>query len=311
MKLIYMGTPEFAVAPLQALCDAGHEIAAVVTQPDRPNSRRGNQVVFSPVKQAAEILHLPVRQPERVSDAESHAYLASLKADAVVVCAYGQLLAKNILNLTPFGCLNLHASLLPKYRGAAPMHRCIIDGETETGVTIMYMDEGLDTGDMMISETVPIPFDMTVGILHDALAACGSGLIVRARELLRTGNAPRMSQDENKSSYAEKITKAECEVDFSKDASDVYNLIRGLNPYPTAYTYFNGKIIKLYDVAYSGKCYNTSAGTVQKVGKDELAVSCQNGSIFLKTVKPEGKRLMTATEFWIGLHGKENVRFGR
>ncbi len=306
-----MGTPEFAVEALAAMYGAGHDIVGVVTQPDKPNSRRGNEVLFSPVKKAAIKRNLPVYQPAYVSSAESKETLASLNADIIVVCAYGQLLKPNILNLTRYGCINIHASLLPKYRGAAPMHRCIINGEIKTGISIMYMDEGLDTGDVMITSEISIAENMNVGELHDLMSAKGAELIVKAVELLETGEAPRTKQNEADSSYAEKITKAECEVDFDLPNTKVHNLIRGLNPFPGAFTHFNGKIIKLFDTEKSDECYNKSAGTLIGLKNNGIAVACKSGSLLIKSLKPEGKRLMTATEFWAGLHQKDGLFFGK
>ena len=187
MKIIYMGTPVFSVGPLNALIRAGHEICTVVTQPDKPNSRRGKEIIFSPVKKLAIERDIPVFQPKDVFSQESEQHLASFHADVIIACAFGQILKQNILNVTPYGCINIHASLLPKYRGAAPIHRSIINGEKETGVTIMYMDEGLDSGDMMISMKTPISNETTVGELHDKLSKLGSELIVEADQIASRG----------------------------------------------------------------------------------------------------------------------------
>ncbi len=311
MKIIYMGTPEFAVDPLIALHQAKHEICMVITQPDKPNSRRGNEVLFSPVKKTAMELGLPIFQPKNVSSFESEQHLRSLNADVVIVCAFGQILKKNILALNPHGCINIHASLLPKYRGAAPIHRCIINGERVTGITVMYMDEGLDSGDIMISQTIDITNEMTVGQLYELMRSCSGALINKAVDLLETGQAPRIVQDDTQSTYADKISKAECEIDFNDDVTEIYNRIRGLNPFPTAFTYFNHKIIKLYDVEMLQKCYNIPAGSIIGCKDNALVTACKNGSILVKTLKPEGKRLMSAPEFWAGLQQKENIFFGK
>ena len=200
MRVIYMGTPNFAVAPLEAIAEAGHELVAVLTQPDKPNSRRGKDIIFSPVKQAALKRSLPVYQPVNISDDMIVATLRALCADIIIVCAYGQLLKSNVLNLTKYGCINIHASLLPKYRGAAPVHRAIIDGQSETGVTLMYMNEGLDTGDIMISERILITMNDTVGTLFDRLSDLGAELIVKGMKLLSLGTAPRTPQNDAQSS---------------------------------------------------------------------------------------------------------------
>ncbi len=309
MRVIYMGTPNFAVAPLEAIAEAGHELVAVLTQPDKPNSRRGKDIIFSPVKQAALKRSLPVYQPVNISDDMIVATLRALCADIIIVCAYGQLLKSNVLNLTKYGCINIHASLLPKYRGAAPVHRAIMDGQSETGVTLMYMNEGLDTGDIMISEQTSIVTDDTVGTLFDRLSDLGAELIVKGMKLLSLGTAPRTPQNDAQSSYANKISKTECSIDFSLDAAVVYNKIRGLNPFPGAYAIFNRKIIKLYDTKLLSECYNMQAGTLVGTQGDGIVVVCKNGSILIETLKPEGKRLMKAAEFWAGLQDKENAKF--
>lgn len=309
MRVIYMGTPNFAVAPLEAIAEEGHEVVAVLTQPDKPNSRRGKDIIFSPVKQAALKRSLPVYQPVNISDDMIVATLHALCADIIIVCAYGQLLKSNVLNLTKYGCINIHASLLPKYRGAAPVHRVIIDGQSETGVTLMYMNEGLDAGDIMISERTLITTNDTVGTLFDRLSDLGAELIVKGMKLLSLGTAPRTPQNDAQSSYANKISKTERSIDFSLDATIVYNKIRGLNPFPGAYTIFNRKIIKLYDTKLLSECYNMQAGTLVKTEDDGIVVVCRNGSILIETLKPEGKRLMKAVEFWAGLQDKENAKF--
>ncbi|MFA0815857.1 MAG: methionyl-tRNA formyltransferase [Anaerofustis sp.] len=311
MRIVYMGTPDFAVAPLKAIYEAGHELLAVVTQPDKPNSRRGKEIIFSPVKQTALGMNLPIIQPSKASDSEFIAYLRSLNADMFVVCAYGQLLGIEILNMTKYGCVNIHASLLPKYRGAAPIHRAIMNGETETGVTLMYMDKGLDTGDMMIAEAICIEQNDTAGILFDRLSIVGSSLIIKGITLLSEGCAPRIPQDETLSSYAQKIKKNECRIDFTEDAKSVHDRIRGLNPFPTAYTTFNEKIIKLYDSKLLSECYNSDAGTLVKTVGQGIVVACGHGSVLIETLKPEGKRFMEASEFWAGLQNKNNAIFGK
>ena len=226
MKLIYMGTPEIAVKPLKALIEAGHEVALVVTQPDKPSSRRGRRIEYSPVKKTAIENGIEVYQPERASDEQSETFLKSINADIIVVCAYGQILKKNILNLTQYGCINIHASLLPRLRGACPINRSIINGDSISGVTIMYMDEGLDTGDMMISQQVCITEHMTAGQLEDKLSEIGSVLIVEALDRINKGCAARIKQDDKQSTYAEKIAKDELYVSFEDTAFNVVNKIR-------------------------------------------------------------------------------------
>jgi methionyl-tRNA formyltransferase len=310
MKIIYMGTPEFAAAPLRALADAGHEIAVCVTQPDKPNSRRGNAVVYSPVKAEALARGIAVFQPEKISDGACEAYLKRLDAEIIVVCAYGQILKPNILNLTPYGCINIHASLLPKLRGAAPVNRCIMNGDTQSGVTVMYMDAGLDTGDMMIRESVPVPPDMTAGMLYERLSEAGSALIVKALALLEDGGAPREPQDGALATYAHKITKEECLVDFGESAENVRNKIRGLDPAPAAYAMLNGKKIKLFGAAPSDLSPFKVNGSIL-FENGGMVVSCKDGCVKIRRVKPEGKSEMDSASFANGLKNKDALSFER
>ncbi len=310
MRVIYMGTPEFAVAPLRALADAGHEIAACVTQPDKPNSRRGNAVLYSPVKKEALARGIAVWQPEKISESAGEAYLKRLDADVAVVCAFGQILKQNILDLTLHGCLNIHASLLPKLRGAAPVNRCIMNGEEESGVTIMYMDAGLDTGDMMIREETPVPADMTAGMLYERLSVVGSKLIVTALELIERGKAPRTPQDDALSTYAPKITKQECFVDFCEPAENVRNKIRGLDPVPGAYGVLMGKKIKLFGASSSDSRPFGPAGSIS-FGRDGMVVSCADGCVNIGRVKPEGKNEMCVASFANGIKHKDSLKFER
>lgn len=318
MKFIYMATADIAVKPLIKLIEAGHTPICVVTQPDKPNSRRGGKIIFNPVKQAALDNNIEVYQPVKVSSEESEKYLRSLGADIIVVCAFGQLLKNNILTLTKYGCINLHASLLPKYRGAAPINRAIMDGEKITGVTVMYMDEGLDTGDMMIKKEVEITGDMNAEGLTEALSQAASELICEAFELLVKGNAPREKQNEDDSNYAAKITKEECEIDFNKTNIEVFNFIRGLSPVPGAKTHFEGKTVKIFEVKLNEENFSEDihSGSVVKVIKDKednygggLVVKCGVGSVIIKTLQPEGKACMKALDFYNGLRGK-SIIFG-
>ena len=232
--------------------------------------------------------------------------MRELGADALVVCAYGQLLSAEILSMAPHGALNIHASLLPQYRGAAPIHRVILEGEKKTGISIMYMDEGLDTGDVMLMEEIMIPLEMTVGELDERMTALGASLIVQALTLIEAGNAPRTPQ-RGPWSYAPKVNRADCRLDFTKDAISLYNTIRGCNPFPGAFAYLQGKLVKLYDACYSEKLLPQPPGTLVGLEGDGLLVSAKNGSLLIKTLKPEGKRLMKSKDFWAGLHVKSNL----
>ena len=306
MKLVYMGTGSFAKGALEAIYNSGNEVALVVTQPDKPNSRRGKEIVFGEVKQFALDNNIALYQPEKASSEESVEYMKSFGADVGVVCSYGQLLKENLLNAFEFGCLNIHASLLPKYRGAAPINRVIMDGECESGVTIMYMDKGLDTGDMMISKSVEIADEDTFGSLSEKLKEIGSELIIEGLKLLEEGCAPREKQDDSESNYAEKILKEDKYTDFSLPAREVFNHIRGMNPSPTAECRFGGKMIKLFDVAMCDEDFSDidCAGTIISCDKKGMKVKCGSGAVIIKTLKPEGKGIMQANAFYNGIKDK-------
>lgn len=308
MKIIYMGTPDFAVPALRALKEGGHEIMAVVCQPDKPNSRRGKESIPCEVKKYAAENGLDVYQPEKVSSQESFEYLSALGADIVVTCAFGQLLRKNILEMTPYGVINIHASLLPEYRGAAPVNRVVMDGKEFSGVTIMHTDEGLDTGDIIISEKIALN-DMTAGELSDILSEMGGRLVLKALELLVNGTAPRIPQ-EGETNYAEKISKDELLIDFSMPAKDVVNKIRGLDPFPTAYgVFFDDRKIKLYGAKLMEECETKDFGKVLGVKDGYLQVVSDGGIVGISSLKPEGKKLMDAKAFWAGVQNKADAGF--
>ncbi|MGN0395013.1 MAG: methionyl-tRNA formyltransferase, partial [Coprococcus sp.] len=244
MNIVYMGTPEFAVKALSAIVDAGHNVMACFTQPDKPKGR-GKNMVPTPVKEKAISYNIPVYQPEKLRNEENVSIIRQLSPDAIVVAAYGQLLPESILNIPKFGCINIHASLLPKYRGAAPIEWSIINGEKETGVTTMYMAKGLDTGDMIEKMAVAIDDKDTGLTLHDKLAEAGAKLIVSTLAALEAGTAVRTPQDDSESCYASMLTKDMGRMDFSKDAAELERLIRGLQPWPCAYTTINNKNVKV------------------------------------------------------------------
>ena len=308
MKIIYMGTPDFAVPALRALNEGGHEIVCVVCQPDKPNSRRGKEAIPCEVKKYATENGLNVYQPERVSSEESFKYLSSLGADIVVTCAFGQLLRKNVLEMTPYGVINIHASLLPKYRGAAPVNRIVMDGEEKSGVTIMHTDEGLDTGDIIISSEVTLG-NMTAGELSDLLSEMGGKLVLEALELLKNGTAPRIAQ-EGETNYAEKISKDELFIDFSGDAASVANKIRGLDPFPTAYGVFSdGRKIKLYGAKYISESHSEEYGKILGVRDGYMQIIAKGGIVGISSLKPEGKKLMDVKAFWAGVQNKDSAAF--
>ena len=270
MRIVFMGTPDFSVPALRALVEAGHEVAAVVTQPDKPKGR-GKEVQMTPVKQAALEYKLPVYQPVKVKTPEFTAVLRELAPQVIVVIAFGQILSKEILEIPPLGCINIHASLLPKYRGAAPIQWCVIDGEKESGVTTMMMDVGLDTGDMLEKAVVPIEEKETGGSLHDKLSLAGGSLILSTLEKLENGTLVRTPQRDEDSCYAKMLTKSLGDIDWSMPAVSIERLIRGLNPWPSAYTKWNGKTVKLWSADVLEALPELEDGQILKPG--QIAVS--------------------------------------
>ena len=245
MRVIFMGTPDFSVGTLEALVKAGHEVVLAVTQPDKPKGR-GGKMQFTPVKEKAQEYGIPVYQPRRIREPECVEELRRYQADVMVVIAFGQILPKEILEMTPYGCINVHASLLPKYRGAAPIQWAVIRGEQMSGVTTMQMDEGLDTGDMLLKTEIILDEKETGGSLHDKLAKAGAKLCVETLEGLRQGNIQPVPQGESPTEYARMLDKKLGNIDWSKSAAEIERLIRGLNPWPSAYTGWNGKVMKIF-----------------------------------------------------------------
>ena len=301
MKIVFMGTPDFSVPCLDALAKAGHEIAAVFTQPDKPKNR-GHKLQMPPVKEYAVEKGIQVYQPlslRKGEDAETVlAALRRLAPECIVVVAYGQILPKAVLDLPRYGCINVHASLLPRYRGAAPIQRCIMNGETETGVTTMYMAEGLDTGDMILKEKTAIPSDMTASQLHDKLSTMGAGLIVQTLELLEQGTAPRTPQTDENTCYASMIAKDDCRIDFTRPADTVYDQIRGLSASPCAFTFLEGKRLKVYFAEKIRPSVTAPAGTVLE--GEGLCIACGEGALRLTDIQPEGGKKMTDSDFLRG-----------
>lgn len=297
MRLIYMGTPHFAVLPLRALVSAGHDIAAVITRTDKP-SGRGKVLAAPAVKIAASELGLSVFQPKRVREPEFIQQLRLLAPDVIVVAAYGQILPKEILTLPRYGCINIHASLLPRYRGAAPANWAIIRGEKETGITIMEMDEGLDTGAILLQEHVEIEDRDTTGTLLEKLSVLGSNMIVEALSLLATGGLVPRPQDNALATLAPLLKKEEGLIDWTLPATEIHNRVRGLSPWPSAYTFLEGKLMKILSTEVidgegePGKLYEKS--------KDVLEVGTEKGRLQLLIVQPEGKKPMTAGDFMRG-----------
>lgn len=299
MRVVFMGTPDFAVGTLEAILAAKHEVVAVVTQPDKPKGR-GKNVQFPPVKETALVHHLPVYQPVKVRDEEFVEKLRSLAPDVIVVVAFGQILSKEILDMPKYGCVNVHASLLPKYRGSAPIQWAVINGEKESGVTTMLMDEGIDTGDMLQKVVVPLDEKETGGSLFDKLAGEGAKLLVETLKELEQGTATRTPQQNEQSTHTKMLDKKLGLIDFSKSAVEIERLIRGLNPWPSAYTGYKGKTLKIWDADVVDKEMDGEIGQVVLATKQELFVKTGKGMLSLQEVQLEGKKRMDIAAFLRG-----------
>lgn len=309
MKVIFMGTPDFSVGTLQELVDAGHEVVLAVTQPDKPKGR-GKEMQFTPVKECALQHGIPVYQPRRIREPECIEELRKYEADIMVVVAFGQILPKEILEMTKYGCVNVHASLLPKYRGAAPIQWSIIDGEEVTGVTTMQMNEGLDTGDMLLKVEIPIEEKETGGSLHDKLAAAGAKLCVETLEGLKAGNITPIPQGETTTSYAKMLDKQLGNIDWSKSAVEIERLIRGLNPWPSAYTDWSGKVMKIWDAKVVHDAGEGNPGAIIKVEKEAFYVQTGNGLLKVLELQIPGKKRMDVGAFLRGYQVKEGEMLG-
>ena len=299
MRIIFMGTPDFSVGTLEALVEAGHEVCLVVTQPDKPKGR-GKEMQYTPVKEAALKYGIEVYQPRRIREAECVEKLRQYNADIMVVIAFGQIIPKEILEMVPYGCVNVHASLLPKYRGAAPIQWSIIDGEAVTGVTTMQMDEGLDTGDMLLKTEVPITAEETGESLHDKLAKAGAALCVETLAKLQEGSIVPKKQGESPTAYAKMLDKKLGNIDWTKSAVEIERLVRGLNSWPSAYTYWNKKVVKIWKASVTDENSNEQVGTVVKVEKDGFYVQTGNGLLKVLELQIPGKKRMDAGAFLRG-----------
>lgn len=299
MRIVFMGTPDFSVPILTAIIGHGYEVAAVYTQPPRPAGRRGLELTKSPVHEKAEEFGIPVFSPTSLKGAEEQAAFASLEADVAIVVAYGLLLPKAILDAPRLGCYNGHASLLPRWRGAAPIQRAIMAGDSETGIMIMKMDEGLDTGPVAMAEKIAITADMTAGELHDRLSMAGADLMVRALGALERESLTLQPQAQDGVTYAAKIDKAEARIDWAKSASQVHNQIRGLSPFPGAWCEMeiNGAVER---VKLQRSTLGTGSGAPGTVLDDALTIACGEGSVRLLTLQRSGGRPLSATDFLRG-----------
>ena len=299
MKVVFMGTPDFAVGALEALVEAGHEVVAVVTQPDKPKGR-GKEMQQTPVKVCALKHNIEVFQPVKIKHKEAVEVLKGYGAELFVVAAFGQILSKEILDMPKYGCVNIHASLLPKYRGAAPIQWAILDGEKETGVTIMQMNEGLDTGDMLTKVIVPIEDTDTGESLFDKLAEAGAKLLVETIPQIEAGEVTPQPQDDSLSTYAKMIKKEMGLIDWKKEAVVLERLVRGMNSWPSAYTHFNGKTLKVWESEVEMENHNVAPGTVVEVTKNSIKVQTGQDLLVLKQIQLEGKKRMDVAAFLLG-----------
>ena len=309
MKVIFMGTPDFSVGTLAALVEAGHEVVLAVTQPDKPKGR-GKEMQYTPVKEYALEKGIPVYQPEKVRRPECIEELKKYQADVCVVIAFGQILPKEILEMTPYGCINVHASLLPKYRGAAPIQWAIINGESISGVTTMQMDEGLDTGDMLEKAEVPLGEKITGGELHDLLAEAGAKLCAQTLEKLEKGELKPEKQGETPTAYARMLDKKLGNIDWTRPAVEIERLIRGLNPWPSAYTTWNEKTMKIWDADVVDEEKTAEPGTIIEVTKQTFSVQTGEGALRINELQIPGKKKMSADAFLRGYQVKTGEKLG-
>ena len=320
MKIVFMGTPDFAVGALEALVGAGHEIVAVVTQPDKAKGR-SDKLTFSPVKECAVKYHIPVLQPERIKRPEAVEELKNYPADVFVVAAFGQILSKEILDMPKYGCLNIHASLLPKYRGSSPIQWAVINGEEKTGVTIMQMNEGLDTGDILYTKEYILDKKETGESLFDKLSVIGAQAIVEALPLLEAGKLTPVPQKEAEATKTVMLNKAMGKIDWNEEAVKIERLVRGLNSWPSAYTYYQGKQLKIWDALVEsgegaleekagmqgGK--DREPGKVIRVEKDRFLVACGKDALWILSLQLEGKKRMDTRSFLLGNEIKCGMQF--
>lgn len=294
MNIIFMGTPDLSVPSLEKLYNENHSIDLVITQPDKRKGR-GKKLLPTPVKNKANKLDLEVFQPKNVNSLESIERINKLNPDVIVVVAYGQILKEEILSIPKYGCINVHTSLLPKYRGAAPINWAILNGEKETGVTTMIMEKGLDTGDMLLKEKLVIDDELTVGELHDNLMNMGAELIVKTLEKIE--DLKPIPQDDNLSSYAPKMDKTIGKIDWAETKEKIKNLVRGTNPFPGSYSYYKGKKFKIYKVDIDEKLYSGKLGQITDVNNEGIFVKVKNGTIIIKEVQFPGKKKIKVSEY--------------
>lgn len=304
LKIIYMGTPDFSVGPLKELIDSNYNVIAVVTQPDKKVGRK-QEIKFSPVKEYALKNNIKVLQPIKIK--EEYSEIIKLNPDIIITCAYGQFIPKEILDFPKYKCINIHASLLPKLRGGAPIHKAIITGEEKTGITIMYMDEKMDSGDILYQKEIPIEMNDNAGTLFDKLSVLGSKMIVEFLPKLINNDLNKVKQDEEKATYAYNITNEEEKIDFNKKTINIYNQIRGLNPWPVGYALLENKKIKIYNSKIGNSKKEGCVGEIINIYKDSIGVKTLDGEILLTDIQIEGKRRLKASAYLNGLQNKESL----
>lgn len=307
LRIVFMGTPDFACPTLTRLIERGEDVIAVVTQPDRPKGR-GQKLVPPPVKVIAEEHGIPVLQPLKVRAPEVVAHIRELNPDLIVVVAFGQILPQSLLDIPRHGCINIHASLLPRYRGAAPLNWCLINGETETGITTMMMDAGLDTGDMLVKRSIPIGPDEDAQSLHDRLSLLGADTIDETLDRLMAGTLTREKQHDSLTCYAPMLKKEDGLIDWTREPQQIKNLVRGFTPWPGAYTSLDNKTLKLYKVSVAEE--GGTPGEVIAAGRDGILVACDSGSIRIEELQLEGRKRLSAAEFLAGYRLEPGSRLG-
>lgn len=299
LRIIFMGTPDFAAATLKALIDGPDEVVALVTQPDRAKGR-GKKLTPPPTKVLADSVGIPVLQPTKIKTEEFHNGLLTYRPDLIVVAAYGRILPKSLLELAPLGCINVHGSLLPQYRGAAPVQWSVLNGDKETGVTIIQMNEGMDTGDILLKAAITTAPDETAGSLLDKLAVLGSATLLQAIQGLKDGTLIPVAQDHDLATVAPMLKKDDGLIDWKKDAKEIECLIRGLDPWPTAFCFLNSKRLRLFNPEVLHKESDSPPGTVLQADKRGILVACGTNTLLIKEIQPEGKRRMAVESFLCG-----------
>ncbi|MBM7563508.1 methionyl-tRNA formyltransferase [Paenibacillus sacheonensis] len=309
MRIVFMGTPAFAVASLEAVLAAGHAVELVVTQPDRPKGRK-KTLTPPPVKEAALLRGLPVEQPERLRGSETAARIAELKPDLIVTAAYGQILPKAVLDVPRLGCINVHGSLLPKYRGGAPIQRAIMGGETKTGVTIMYMAEGLDTGDMISVAELPITDKDTSGTLFEKLTETGAKLLAETLPSIEAGTVQAIPQNHDEATYAPNLTRDDERIDWNRPARAIYDQVRGLSPMAGGFTLWNGEPFKIWGCTIEKRSASAAPGTVLAVSGEGIVVQTGEDALLLTLIQPSGKKAMPAADWLLGARLAPGSVFG-